>query len=525
MKSGLDQAPPAHSESIRRRYGVTLIAQILRWALSFIVSAGLVPRRLGPVVYGNFNFLSNASSTLRGFLDPSAQQAFFTFSSQDERSGPLTKLYSLTLLGQMLIVFILIGFAAYFNKLQLFFPDQKVHQIMAITVLDWLLFMAISLQQLGDCKGLTVYPQLIGAVVAIVNAIALVGLALLHKLNLLTYVWMSLVSAVVWISALGYWLLVLHSDRCWDGKLIGHVNPLLRRWWRFASPLILLEYCTPVIAFLSTYFIQIWYGSNEQGNYMLALRWCSPALAFTSAGLMIFWREIAHWTASGQWDRAKEIHLQFNHILFFMSFVLATWMSLGSSILIPAFVGQQYAAAVPVLMIMAFYPVIQTSGHLSGASFKATERTVVFRNLSIMISIADLFLTYFLLAKRSAIVPGMQMGAIGLALKMVVFGFFATEVYAWLDFRYYRLSYGRWLVERSFILLLVGSLAILTLHYLRQSLQSLGLKPLSSLALASTFYFAGVSIVAYVRPGIIGLTRQGISKLLQEMIQKVYTGK
>jgi len=76
-------APP---DGVGARYAVTLAAQGFRM-LSSLIAAAIVPRTLGPVLYGNYTFLLSTAGTLRAFVDMSAQQAFFTFSSQERASG------------------------------------------------------------------------------------------------------------------------------------------------------------------------------------------------------------------------------------------------------------------------------------------------------------------------------------------------------------------------------------------------------------------------------------------------------
>ena len=100
---------------------------------------------------------------MRGVLDTGAQQAFFTFSSQERASGPLTRLYALVLGAQFAIVVAVIGMAGATGKTGWLWHAQRLDQIVLVTMLDWLLFLALSLQQLGDSKGLTAYQQLSGA--------------------------------------------------------------------------------------------------------------------------------------------------------------------------------------------------------------------------------------------------------------------------------------------------------------------------------------------------------------------------
>lgn len=222
--------PPV--ESVRRRYLVTLLAQFSRLAIS-VVTAGVAPRTLGPAVFGNYNFLLSAASTLRSFLEPSAQQSFFTFSSQERQSGSLTKLYVLFLFVQIMMSFSLIGIAASFQLAERFWPGQALDQILWVTILDWAMFFGLSLQQLGDSKGLTVRPQLVGALMSVANAAVLIMLAVSEQLNFYTYIWLNLFSACVTAALVGQWLLGTHRDLCWDGSL--RVPEYLKRWWRYAA--------------------------------------------------------------------------------------------------------------------------------------------------------------------------------------------------------------------------------------------------------------------------------------------------
>lgn len=167
--------------------------------------------------------------------------------------------------------------------------------------------------------------------------------------------------------------------------------------------------------------MQSWYGSVEQSFFALALRWSALVLVFTSAALSIFWREIAHWTAQGQYHKASQIYQRFDRLLVFLSLVLACWLSFTSPVLVPLLAGEAYRAAVPTMMVMAFYPVTQTYGQLTTAAIKATERTAFYRNWSIAFSLPDIVLTYLVVAPREAF--GWNLGAIGVALKMVVYGF------------------------------------------------------------------------------------------------------
>ena len=503
--------PPV--ESVRRRYLVTLLAQFSRLAIS-VVTAGVAPRVLGPVVFGNYNFLLNAASTLRSFLEPSAQQAFFTFSSQERSSGSLTKIYTVFLCLQVILSFGLIALAVFLQVTDRFWPGQQVDQLLWITLLDWTMFFAISLQQLGDSKGLTVRPQVISAVVSALSAIVLIGFAVVGWLNFYTYVWLNLGAATLITLMLGQWLLGTHRELCWAGKW--HIGNYVRRWWHYAAPLLVYEYYMPLISFLGVYLVQAWYGSLEQGYFALALRWSALVLVFTSAALSIFWREIAYWTAQKRRDMAAQIYQRFDRLLIFLAFTLAGWLAAISLILVPWLAGESYRAAVPVMMVMAFYPVTQTYGQLTTAAIKATERTAFYRNWSIAFSLPDIALTYLVVAPREFL--GWNLGAIGIALKMVVYGFLCVQVFEWANYHFFNLNYKRALLEKLITGIWVGVSSVI-LSILLSMLSAL--HPVLSLSSASLLYFSLIGLGVWLRPNFIGTSRKEIFSLARSLAQKL----
>ncbi len=511
---------PKEPEGIRRRYTATLLTQCVQM-MSSAVTAAIVPRALGPIGYGNYNFLLSTAATLRGFLEPSAQQSFFTFSSQDDQTGPLTKLYCVSLVIQLALTLSIIGVSAIIGITGWFWPSQKLNQIAWVTLMDWVIFLGLSLRQLGDSKSLTVCPQAISALVSMIAVVGLIGLLRLGWLNLYTYVWLNLSTGLLSGAALGYYLLVRHGDLCWKGSLHGNVWAYLRRWWHYAAPLIAVEYYTPFVAWLSIYLVQTWYGSVEQGYFALASRWSALVLVFSSSALMIMWREIANAMGAGDRARAAHVYFRFNRLLFFLALTLCCWLSMSSRTLVAAFAGDEYGAAVPVLMIMAFYPLQQTAGQISTAALKGAEQTKVFRNLSMLLSIPDLALTYLLLAPPTAAVPGLGLGAIGVAIRMVGYGLLSVQAYEWSSFRLFGLSYGRSLAQNLACAGVAGISAIGILGGLEGLLRvRLGLNSLLSLGVVSPLYFVFIGVSIFVWPRLIGFSRSEVVAQLRWLRQR-----
>jgi|GEM_PF-2160666 len=518
--------PSTPIESVKRRYAATLFTQFMQLAAS-VVTAGIAPRALGPAAYGSYNFLLNTATTIQSFLDPSASQAFFTFSSQDRRSGSLTKLYTLLLLAQIIIMLAVIGILSLAGLTDWLWPDQAMDKIIWVTILGWLLFVIPSLRQLGDSKGLTVRTQALTLVTAIINVVGLLGFNAFGLLNFYTYIWLNLFTAVLIGLLLVYWLLIVNRDLCWDGGWFSRTHEYIQRWWRFSSPLILLEYYRPLVAYLSTYLLQRWYGSVEQGLFALAFRWSALVLIFTSSAISIFWREIANAMANGERERAVRVYLRFTRMLFFLAFVLCTWLSFSGHFLVGILAGDQYQLAIPVLALMAYYPLQQTYGQLNIAALKGSEKTVAIRNLGIFISIPDVLLSYYLLASPGAPIPGLGLGALGVAIRMVGYGLLSVQAYEWMSHKTFGLNYFKTLVQKLGMAFVVFICAGLTLWGGGRILTHAGFAGIWTLGISSAAYFILVASITFIKPDLAGLSRTELQDNLRQgrtLIFKFFNG-
>lgn len=511
----LDSAGPrAVVDSVRSRYTVTLAVQLFR-LLQSALSSTLVLRALGPVTYGNYSFLLSTATTLRGLFDNGSQQAFFTFSAQERASGSLTKLYGLVVAGQLVLVLSIVALAALTGKTGWLWHAQRLDQIFWVTVLEWMIFLAASLQQLGDSKGLTVNLQLIGAAVSLVSIVGLLLLWSRARLNFYTFVWLNLASAGLTCASLAYWLLARHQAIFWRGTF--EIRHYVRRWWKFAAPIIPLQFYLPVVAYLGVYLIQRWYGPQEQGYYGLALQWSTFALLFTNAAVWIFWREIAHHTAAGAFSVAAATYRQFSQLFFSLAVILACWLSAGSSVFVRVVAGDRYIPAGPVLAVMAFYPVAQTLGQLTTSALKATEQTARYSRWCLLLSVPDLILTYLLLAPRTARVPGLHLGALGLASKTAIYALVSVQFYDHLNCRSLGLSYTRGLRSRLLALGIIGATAFITLDLGSGWLVRVGLSSISALGLTSSVYAAAVALLCWQQPQLMGLSRAQLVRGLRQL--------
>ena len=82
----------AGADSLKRRYIFKLVANIFGLIIGLATQA-IIPRGLGPVAYGDFNFLTNFFQQVFGFFDMGTSTCFYTKLSQRQNDSGLVSFY------------------------------------------------------------------------------------------------------------------------------------------------------------------------------------------------------------------------------------------------------------------------------------------------------------------------------------------------------------------------------------------------------------------------------------------------
>lgn len=511
MTQQLGTPSPGRAQPLRTRYAATLLNNLVTLATSLLI-AGVVPRALGPRSYGNLGFLTSFATGFRNLANLGLSQAFYTYSSKEERSGAFTRFYLIWLVAQLVLSLVVVALSVAVALDRTLWPSLSLHDVVIVILMDWTVFFALSLRQLADSKGLTLYAQVLAAAVSVLNVAGLFALSLLGKLTFDSYVWLATACSAALAAAIAAWLMVRHADLCWHGALRPRLQEFIRYARAVATPLAIYGAWTVAVDFGERYAIQRVYGPTEQGLYSLALKWSTLVLVFTSSIVPLYWREIANALARGAAASARATYVRYSAMMFFLSATLGCYVAFQGKTLISVVLGRSFAGAAALLVVMAFYPLQQTLWQLNGAVFLASERTVAYRNLGIIVSLITLVPTYFLLAPSTLPVPGLGLGAMGLALKAVVVGLLSVQLYVWLNCRYLGLPFVRALMANAVVGLAVGAVAIAT-NSLLGSFEghALGHSPVLTLSVNTVVYFGGVVTLVLFFPRLCGLSREELA--------------
>ena len=177
--------------------------------------------------------------------------------------------------------------------------------------------------------------------------------------------------------------------------------------------------------------------------------------------------------------------------------------------------GEKFNQAALAVTIMAFYPIHQTYGQLSGSVFYATGNTKLYRNIGITTMMLGLPFTYFLLAPSGKM--GLDAGATGLALKMVIQQFLGVNVQLFFNARFLSLKFTNYLIHQ---VVSVGIMIILAFgaDYLINHVFLISGNIIINFILSGMLYTFLVGAFSCVLPELLGLHKSDIRKIMSYVL-------
>jgi O-antigen/teichoic acid export membrane protein len=249
----------------------------------------------------------------------------------------------------------------------------------------------------------------------------------------------------------------------------------------------------------------------QQGFYGLSYQIGAICFLFTGAMTPLITREFS--IAYAKQDLTQMAHLfrRFIPLLYGVAAFFSCFIAMQAENVAYIFGGSKFSDAAFAIAVMAFYPIHQTYGQLSGAVFYATGQTRLYRNTGLIFWIIGLPLTYFLLAPADMM--GLNAGSTGLAIKMVLIQFIGVNVNLYFISKFLKLSFWKYFMHQivcAGCLLLLVFFSLKAVDYLHISTNVL-----TAFLLNGIIYTISVACFTYFVPALFGLTRKDIHSLFQ----------
>ncbi len=424
-----------------------------------------VPRSLGPVNFGYFEFVTDNFTTILTTLSLSFPSAYFYWISRKghkENCDVATGVNILWHVGVIIFFAVFLGASVAGGFHSYIWPKIPVWVLWSGLFFAGFSFLFQFLNYIADGRALTVDLERFRMAQNILRASGLAILFFIGFLTLRTYFLLQTSVLAMIVLGLG---VQLARKKALNPMSFG----LWRHRWRdiaayltftkdYVKPLLWLYLFNVGYSLYDRWFLQVIGGPEEQGFYGIAFKFGALAFIFTSAMTPILTREFAHAYEEGDKERLRGL---FNRIqvFLFIATVCGVYISVQSGNIVRLVAGKEFLPAVVPISIMALYPIHQTFGQLSAALLLSTGQTRLFGIIGILVMVLGVPLTYFLIAPRRFPLPGMEMGAMGLAIKMIVVQIIGTNLQLYFNARYLGFSFAKWLWFQARVIAIVYTIA------------------------------------------------------------------
>lgn len=498
--------------TLARRYMFKLLANMASVPV-YLVMEAILPRALGPRMYGNYSFATNLFQQLSGFLDMGTSTCFYNALSRRQNESGLIAFYFrvsllVALISLLAALCMLIPGAG-----DLLMPDVPLWLAPLAALWAFLTWWGRVLRSMNDAVGATIPSEMARTLISFLAVILLAGLYWSNQLTIHTL--FAQQYFMLGATALGYWLVTRRHWRERDEALRLHLSSAQRRaysreFFDYSHPLFVQALLSFLLLTAERWLLQWFDGSAEQGFFALSQKVSMACFLFVSAMTPLIMRELS--IAWGRQDRETMARLltRFAPLLYVVAAYFSCFTLAEGPALVNIFGGAQFAAAILPVQIMALYPLHQAYGQLAGSVFHASGRTRVLRNIAALECVYGFAAAWFLLAPPELL--GLNLGAVGLALKTVGVQCLTVNLYLWLASRFLPLNFWRNLAHQ------IWSLATLILlaFACRELTIALGIGDLDSVRrflVSGVLYSLLCLSLCLAAPRILGLSRRELREL------------
>jgi O-antigen/teichoic acid export membrane protein len=487
--------------SIKVRFLATMTTNVLKAGISFITGLAIA-RHLGPEGYGHYSFLLGSFTAMISLVDMGTSSAFYTFISRKSRGKLFYLYYGFWVLVRFSLLLFFVLLAPAYLRERIWLGHTKELMLLALLAVFSMNQIWQFAGQVGESIRDTVGVQARNLILVVSFLICIL---LLIKTNLLSIRSLFLINI-----ALYFVLACLYGVRLYRSPvLISQKNEsfkdILREFEIYCAPLLLYT----VVGFIYTlgdyWLLQRFAGAVQQGYYAVGSQFAAISLLATTSIIQVFWKEIAEANAHGNMARMQVLYNKVSRTLYFVGALASCILIPFSREVITMLLGPDYASGWPVFALMLFYPIHQALGQIAGTMLFALGRTRTKSLIGLIFMGMSVVMTVIFLAPRTWVIPGLQLGATGLALKMVICQLFDVTLMGLYVSRYISAQYD-WLYQVYVVLLLLSGAFISKLVALKVLAVFNLVDPVILTMVVATFlYLSFASILLWHRPAIAGV--------------------
>lgn len=431
-------------DSFAKRYATKFLTSVLGIFLSTI-SAGIVPRSLGPKHYGDYSFLTNIFSQVIDFLDMKASTCLYVKLSRNQKDLLIIRFYSLFTI--LIILILVIGTWCITSNqvlLNAFLPAQQIRFVYLAVIFAITLFIHQKFANIMDAFGATVFSEKINFLLRAIGVLLVLIFFMFKTLDLYLYFYINIATSLAFVLIILFYLKKVSFAPITDLKLIKNYTKV---FYQYCAPLVVYM----IIGLLSGYFdrwiLQKYGGSVQQGYYTFAFNISSMSLFAVSTMYLLFTRDLSVLIGKNDINAAAKLFDKYVPSLYVIVAYFSCFLFFQADNVINIFAGRDYKGASLTLKILSMYPLVSTFSMMSGAVIYATGRTVIYRNLSFVFAPLGALVNILLISP----IAGISMGAAGLGIATISIEFIGVVIVFYLNSRYLKISFRKYLFHMIYI--------------------------------------------------------------------------
>jgi len=500
IKTELSRFVIVKSRKLSTQYGIKLFSSVLG-SLFGILNSAIVPKALGVINYGAFSFTTNFFLKFWELFEFRTSYAFFTKVAQRPKEFSLISFYLFyaALISVMMIVFTAVAAIPVIREAV--FPN------IPFRIVIYALFYAISTRILDlfskilDARGDTVFLEVQRLINRAITAALIFMLYYLQKLNVDTYFLLAISLPLFLIFLL---FVFLNRKGVRISLLILNNYELFKQYvkefWGYSAPLMpytLIAFCVPVF---DMWWLQKQGGSAQMGYYAFAFMVTYYPFMFTQALQPIFTREIAKAAKPRDIEKMSSIFNAYVPAMYSVTALFSAFVFVEADSIIMLLGGKQYEPSLLAFRILAFYPLLSLYSNLNGAVVYANEFTSLFLKLSLFFFPVGILASTVLIGD-----DWFNLGAVGLAIKMVVLEFSSVVVVLFILTRFLKGSFWKYLLHIILAVIPFVIIAFVSDNFI-ESIELIKSQPMFfQFLIKGILYVIFVAGIGFIFPKIVGL--------------------
>ena len=483
--------------------------------LSNIIIQFLVPRALGPHNYGIYHYLFSFFQQTTSFAELGTTQAYLTKLSKRQEDKGLISFYFLFIIVISAIIILLILLFQLTDLYSIVWPGQKLNFIYLAAFISLSFWYSNLLLNTSDALGFTIKTEKVRIQQKIFALIILVSLFFFDELNLFNFFLFNIFTLCMLVFHLFYSIFINEENSYKLYLIKPNFKKYIEEFHGFSKPLFLLGLIGTFIILFDRWLLQIYYGNEEQGFFGLAFQLSYVCLLFSTAMMPLITREFSVVFAQNNIGELSSLFRKYIPTIYSFVCFIACFIAVNSTNIVVTLAGKSFYSASIAVSIMSFYPIHQVYGQLGGSVFMASEKTVIYSKIGIFTLLPGLPLTYFLIGPVE--MNCLNLGAMGLAIKMVIIQIISVNVQLFYISKYLNLNFIKYFSHQFIVIgffLFTAFITNMTINYYFQDT-----KIIYILFLNLFIYSILIILIALLKPKLFGLDKN----MIHTYIKKKYS--